>query len=857
MRTPKDAIGSTSPRIFISYRRDDTAGHAGRLYADLAAQFGADNVFMDTETLEPGADFPERLRREIESSDVLIALIGKQWLGRRLREPEDYVRKEIQAALDRKLRTIPVLVHGARMPSIAHLPESIGELSHRHAFEISNSQWRHDVERLISALQGGKHTENDPGPRTNLPLQLTSFVGRQREIDEIDRKFTSGRLVTLTGMGGAGKTRLALEAAANRQAKHPDGVWLVDIAPVSASEAALLPHVVAASLGIPDQGERPVGDSLIHYFKGRRMLLILDNCEQIVEACATLTENLLRFCPSLYVLGTSREQLGVEGEAILRLRPLDVPSDPVVGVPGDVTRSEAVALFLDRAATVIGSSNPTDLDTNRILQICRRLDGIPLAIELAASRLSVLTLEQISAGLDDRFRILAGGRRTAPPRHQTLKATLDWSHSLLSNPERVLLRRLAVFTGDFTVEAVEGICSGDSIELATVFELLARLVDKSLLAVDTSRRSAAYRMLETVRRYALDRLIEAGEVEAIRDRHLDWYLSLAERAAPELKGPNQELWLSRLDDELDNLRAALLSGSSVGGVKPLRLANALRRFWLIRGFYREGRQHIEAALRASTEPSPERAWALMAAGHLATYANDDKAREFLSEALALHEQFDDLSGVGQTLQLLSLLAFAAGANSEAMAKAERSLSICRKIGDSWELAVALNNVGFNSHLIGDQSSQVWSRLQEGLRLARETKDERLIGWILDSLATVAFDHGELATARSCWQELGGIVSRHRSDRWQVCSLLDGFAKLDAAQGNPDEALRLFAAAAQLRSDLGVAVSEAEQALIDRIVLGAREAAGPIAAEAAWREGTAMPAADAIDYALGARPAKRG
>lgn len=853
MRTLADAARSTFPRVFISYRRDDTAGHAGHLYADLVAQFGADRVFMDTETIEPGADFTERLRREIESCDVLLALIGKQWLRRRLHEQADYVRLEIQSALDRKMRVIPVLLQGARMPSVAQLPESIGDLSHRNALEISNSRWRHDVETLVGALQGREQLEPGTRYRTNLPLQLTSFVGRQREIEDIDQKFSSGRLVTLTGTGGAGKTRLALQAAASRQAQHPDGVWLLDLAPVAGADAALLPHVVAASFGIPDQGARPVGDVLIDYFQGRRMLLIFDNCEQIVDACASLIESLLRFCPGLFVLATSRERLGVEGEALLRILPFDVPSDQGAGAPTAVIRSEAVQLFSERAASVMGAFSPSDLDVSRVVQICRRVDGIPLAIELAASRLSVLSLEQIAVGLDDRFRILARGRRTAPQRHQTMKATLDWSHGLLSDSEQVLFRRLAVFAGDFTFEAAEGICAADSLESATVFESLARLVDKSLLAVDTSQRAAAYRLLETVRQYALDRLEEAGEVDALRNRHLDWYVALAERAAVELQGPDQELWLSRLDHELDNLRATLLWGSSIGGLQPLRLAYALRRFWTIRGFFREARQHLDNALRTSTEPSPARAWALLQAGHLATFEGHEEARERLSEALTLHEQFGDLSGVSQTLMNLSMLAFDSGTDSEAMAMAERSLEMSRKIGDAWELAAALNNIGLYGHLAGDQGSQAQDRLEESLRLARETKDIRLLASILDSLATIASDHGELAKAHSYLQELGGIVSTHQSDRWQVCSLLDGFGKLAAAEGKPDTALRLFAAAAQLLSEMGASVPRAEQASIDQILVGAREAAGAIKAEAAWREGTAMSAAEAIDYALGARP----
>ncbi len=301
MPTLDDAVGATSPRIFISYRRDDTAGHAGHLYADLVAHFGAASVFMDTETIEPGADFTERLRREIALCDVLIALIGKQWLRRRLREPADYVLLEILAALDRKLRIIPVLLQGARMPSVAQLPESIAELSHRNALEISNSRWRHDVERLIATLQHRDGATRPPLRRlTNLPLELTSFVGRRVELQELQDLQSRSRLLALVGPAGVGKTRLAIQLATFLRGKFSDGVWLVELAPITDGDR--VPQAVAAVLELPEQANRALDATLADYLRDRDTLLVLDNCERVIEASARLAETLLRTCPKLNLL---------------------------------------------------------------------------------------------------------------------------------------------------------------------------------------------------------------------------------------------------------------------------------------------------------------------------------------------------------------------------------------------------------------------------------------------------------------------------------------------------------------------------------------------------------------------------
>jgi predicted ATPase/DNA-binding SARP family transcriptional activator len=461
-------------------------------------------------------------------------------------------------------------------------------------------------------------------PSNNLPLQLTSFVGREREMEEVKRLLSTTPLLTLTGSGGCGKTRLAVEVAADLIDEFPDGVWLVEFA--SLSDPSLLPQAVASSLDVREQPGRSILATLSEYLKPKRLLLVLDNCEHLIEACATLSESLLRACPKLQILATSRVALGIAGELTYRVPSLSLPDTKQIQSisASDLAHYEAARLFIERATFSRPTFTVTDRDAPIVAQVCHRLDGIPLAIELAAARVKVLSIDQIAHRLDNCFQLLTGGNRTALPRHQTLRATMDWSYGLLSETEQMLLRRLSVFAGGWTLSAAEAVCA-DTLppaphlrgELSSVngglrgvrvpgirpdeiLDLLTQLVDKSLVLAEEQDKEARYRLLETVRQYGREKLIEAGEVEVVSKRHLDWYLSLAERSEPELRRPNQIVWFKRLEVERDNLRAALAWSLESEEVEAgLRLAGALRWFWFVRGCMSEGREWLEGMLSRS------------------------------------------------------------------------------------------------------------------------------------------------------------------------------------------------------------------------------------------------------------------
>lgn len=392
----------------------------------------------------------------------------------------------------------------------------------------------------------------------NLPAQLTSFVGREAAIVHVRGLLAGGggaRLVTLIGAGGAGKTRLALQVAADLLDEYPDGVWLAELAALA--DPALVPHAVAAAVGVHEQADRTLMATLQEALRPRQLLLVLDNCEHLVTACAAVAEALLRSCPHLRILATSRELIGIGGEIAWRVPSLDLPEAGPSLALDQVARAEAVRLFVERAAAARPGFALTAENAPAVLQICQRLDGMPLAIELAAARMRVMSAQQIAARLDDRFRLLTGGSRVALPRQQTLRGALDWSHALLAAEEQVLFRRLAVFAGGWSLDAAEAVCAAGGITAGDVVDLLGRLVDKSLVWVDEQEEGPRYRLLETIREYAAEKLEAAGEAVAVRARHYDWCLALAERAQPHLTGAEQATWLGRLEREHDNLRTAL------------------------------------------------------------------------------------------------------------------------------------------------------------------------------------------------------------------------------------------------------------------------------------------------------------
>ena len=476
--------------------------------------------------------------------------------------------------------------------------------------------------------------------RGALPAELTSFVGRRHELRETRRLLASSRILTLTGVGGVGKTRLALRMAAEVRRTFPDGVWFVELA--SLHDPQLVPHTVANTLELRQVSADPAAD-LAAYLEAQQLLVVLDNCEHLTDACAVLASKLLAAAPGLRILATSRHVLGVEGEQILSVPPLSTPESEVLA--GDATHYESVRLFLERATAVAPGFEITDLNRAAVVEVCRRLDGIPLAIELAAVWLRILSPVQILERLEDRFRLLSSGRPAAPARQQALDAAVGWSHDLCSPTEQLMWARLSVFVGGFDLEAAEHVCSGGDIERDEVLSLVASLVNKSIIVrkVATENSTAWYHMLETIRQYGAGRLTSADQVRALQVRHRDHYRTLAAAFAAGGFGPDQAHWFLQLRRESANLRAALefCLGDEHEAAAAFDIAAPIWNFWFA-GFLREGYRHLTRALELATEQTASRAYALWAASYLAMFATDfDRNASMLAECDEIAARLDD------------------------------------------------------------------------------------------------------------------------------------------------------------------------------------------------------------------------
>jgi predicted ATPase len=477
--------------------------------------------------------------------------------------------------------------------------------------------------------------------RHNLPAPRSNLVGREQQILEVKRELETTRLLTLTGAGGAGKTRLALEVSRELLEAYSDGVWLVELAPLS--EAELVPEAVAEALEVPEHPDEPLADTLTEALGSRELLLVVDNCEHLLEVTARLVDILLDSCPRLRVLATSREALGVDGEMRWPVPPLSAPDPQRSTTPEELEGSESARLFLARARNRDPSFAFTPGSAQAVAEVCRKLEGIPLAIELAAARVGTLSLEQISERLEDALGLLTHGGRTAAPRQRTIRGTLDWSHDLLSERERKSFRRLSVFAGGWTLEASEVVVSDESMGETAVLDLLSGLVEKSLVIAEMAAEGGRvrYRLLDPIRQYAFEKLEQSGEIEDVKRAHAEYFLTLAEEAEPDLIGPREVEWFERLEEEIDNVRAALswAQGHREAGLG-LRLAGALMSFWLTDGHYGEGRRWIEGALaREGPTPAVARAKALGATSLLASEQGDyARAKEAAEEGLGLDEE---------------------------------------------------------------------------------------------------------------------------------------------------------------------------------------------------------------------------
>ena len=720
-----------------------------------------------------------------------------------------------------------------------------------HVFELSHPRLRSDFPAIRSL---STHPNN-------LPQQLTTFIGRAREVSEVTALLAGNRLLTLTGAGGSGKTRLGVQVAAESLAQFPDGVWLTELAPIT--EPDLVAQAMAAALGVKEQRGRPLAQTLADSLKDKRALILLDNCEHVLNASAAIADALLRECAGVRILATSREPLGIAGEQTYRV--------PILQA------FESVQLFADRAALARPNFALTDRNASAVAAICSKLDGVPLAIELAAARVSSLSVEEIHDRLDRRFGLLTRGSRTALPRHQTLRALIDWSYDLLGQAERALLRSLAVFSGGWTLEAAEATCAGGTVA-GDVVDLLTSLSNKSLTVWDQGDGRSRYRLLDTLRQYAGEKLTESGDEQRIRDRHRDYHLALAERSLPKLTGTEQAEWLRRLEDEHDNFRSALewcVAGSTEEG---FRLCAALLRFWVVRGHFSEGRAWCERLLHkpGSQRRTKGRAKALHTAGALAYYQGDYlHARTALEEGLSILQEIDDRTGVAAALNALGNVAIEQGdyalartRHEASLAKSrevgepgdianslvnlgvvaekqgdqpaartlyEEALAIRRRVGDRWGIAVALNNLANVAFEQGNYAA-TRSLLEEGLAIRRELGDRRGIALSLGNLAELANTQGDAVSARA-WAVESLAIGRELGDGRQICHALDRLGEVHAALGSVLIAARVWGAAQRLREAMGSADESVEHD--PRAIAARARLADDAAFDAAWQDGRGL------------------
>ena len=621
----------------------------------------------------------------------------------------------------------------------------------------------------------------------NLPVPLTRFIGRARELSDLAQQLDTNRLVTVSGPGGCGKTRLALQIGGDLVHQYSDGVWFVELAAVA--DAALLPRAIASVLAVREQAGRPILATLLDALARKRLLLLLDNCEHIAAACAQIVGELLAACPDVSVLATSREPLDVAGEVIWRVPVLSTPSALTSATAASITPFEAVQLFVDRAHAVDPSFALTDANAATVAAICNRLDGIPLALELAAARVQALTVDDISARLDHRFRLLTGGSRTSLAHHRTLQAAIDWSHDLLSEQERVLLRRLAVFAGGFSLAAAEQVCALGPVEPTDVLEGLSGLVRRSLILLERPGREGRYRMLETIREYAREKLRAAGEEAILRDRHLAWCIAFAEQAEPELRGREQRRWLERLYADLDNFRAAFVwSLTANHPAQALRLASALLEFWIVRADWSEGRSWVEDALRLPGEVDDAvRMKALRAAGELADVLSDyPKATAHYQESLAVARRLGDTRGIVAALLGLAHEAQRIGTFAVARPLVEESVARLRELGDEPSLARSLGGLAW----LEDHYVRARSLWEQNLAIRRRLGNRESVGWSAINVGSAAQGAGDYAAARAAYEE-SLAIGRELDYKRMIARALTQLGEVARLEGDVSTARAFF------------------------------------------------------------------
>jgi len=686
--------------------------------------------------------------------------------------------------------------------------------------------------------------------RGNIPPVLTTFVGREQELHDVLRLLRSTRLITLTGPGGVGKTRLALTVAEHLPPKTADEIWLADLTPLR--DPSLVPLTVATAVGIPEDRGKAILTTLAEHLQDRRLCLVLDGCDHLLAGCLLLVERLLRQCPDLRILATSRAVLRIGGETVYRVPPLSLPGAEEPPTAAGAVRSQAIRLFLDRARNVLPAFQLGEENAAIVVHICRRLDGIPLALELAAARVRVLSLEQILERLDDRFRLLTTGDPTAHPRQRSLQATLDWSHHFLAETEKVLFRRLATFPGSFTLEAVEAICTGDGLSREEVLDLLSDLVDKSLIVGHTGGSGARYSMLETMRAYGQVHLQRSGERDVLRHRHRSWFQRFAERG----QEGSRTSWLDSLERELENFRGALMSSLEQNDLESAhRLAVALTPLWCARHLT-EGRHWLERIQARSSElPGEMKADSLLHLGlDAAKQGEHGLATALLEQSHDLFKERGDWHGVARATNALGITAIGRGHFKRAAGHFEECLAVARQLGDDARAAGTLNNLGLVALKERDEG-RATSLLEQGLALARDQGYTPVMAAALTNLGGVALHRGDHARARAQLEE-GLTFFLNDGMRGGVAECLEGLATVAAAEGQEKGAARLLGSADSLREAMGIPAEPGDSPFSEALTTMRQQALeAPLAAE--YLAGRAMRLEDAVASALARPPLEAG
>ncbi len=635
----------------------------------------------------------------------------------------------------------------------------------------------------------------------NLPVQLTSFVGRESEMKKVKDLLKKTRLLTFTGSGGAGKTRLALQAAADVIDDFANGVWLVELA--SLSQPDLLPQTIMKTLSITEEPKRNPEDTLAGYLLNKEILVILDNCEHLIDACSNLAEKLLSICPKLKVISTGREALRCSGERTYQVSSLKTPNPKRQISPGKLSQFEAVRLFNERALEADESFRVDKNNAQLVAEICFQLDGIPLAIELAAARVKIMSVEQIHGRLNDRFNFLTEGKRTALPRQQTLRALIDWSYDLLSEEEKILWNRLSVFSGGWTLDAAEEICSDGKIKKERLFEVLNKLTEKSIIIFESGNER--YRILETLRQYGEEKLKGSNEAAEILSAHLNYFTRFAEMGEPKLNGRGVHIWLEKLEAEHSNLQSAIESSVRSGNIEAgARLAGALGSFWNLRGYYSTGYRLLDSVLKNKNENDISKPIFIKALNSIGTITRNqgeyDRARTFFEKSLALSREGGDKTSIAGVLNGLGKVTEEKGDFKQARVYYEESLALSRETGDKFNIAVSLNGAGTVA-LFRGQYELAQNLYEESLALRRETGDIRGIANSLHNLGVLADSRGDSVRSRKFHEE-SLKLRREINDKPGITGSLNGLGKLAQDNGDYQKAREIFEESLILKREIG-------------------------------------------------------